>query len=121
MRCGTHLPLEVQRELIAKHIDMWVIDADRVAREAQMGSRVNTVMQPCFFASVGRSARRRGDRPHQGGGRRRRTPSRGQTIVERNFAAIDASLAALHHVEIPETVTATVRREHRIPDDAPSS
>ena len=48
-----HLPMEVQRELIAKRIDMWVIDAQRVAREAQMGNRVNTVMQPCFFALSG--------------------------------------------------------------------
>ena len=64
-----HLPIEVQRELIAKHIDMWVIDAFRVAREAQMGNRVNTVMQPCFFVLSGVLPAERGDRPHQSVGR----------------------------------------------------
>jgi pyruvate-ferredoxin/flavodoxin oxidoreductase len=47
------LPREVKRELIAKGIDFWVIDAHRVAHEAQMGNRINTVMQPCFFALSG--------------------------------------------------------------------
>ena len=68
-----HLPIEVQHELIAKHIDMWVIDAYRVAREAQMGNRVNTVMQPCFFVLSGVLPAERGDRPHQGRRSRRRT------------------------------------------------
>jgi pyruvate-ferredoxin/flavodoxin oxidoreductase len=35
--------------LIDKDIDFWVIDALAVADEAGMGSRINTVMQPCFF------------------------------------------------------------------------
>jgi pyruvate-ferredoxin/flavodoxin oxidoreductase len=39
--------------------------------------------------------------------------------VERNFAAIEASLAALHRAEVPETVTATTRRAHAVPDEAP--
>ena len=114
-----HLPLEVQRELIAKDIDLWVIDADAVAREAQMGNRVNTVMQPCFFAlsgvlpadeAIGHiKASRRDDV-------RQRAAS---SIVERNFAAIDASLAALQRVEVPSAVTATDPARARVPADAP--
>ena len=111
-----HLPMEVQSELIAKHIDMWVIDAQRVAHEAQMGNRVNTVMQPCFFALSGVLPTEQAI-GHIKAALEKTYAPRGQAIVERNFAAIDASLAALHHVEIPETVTATVRREHRIPDE----
>ncbi len=110
--------MEVQSELIAKHIDMWVIDAQRVAREAEMGNRVNTVMQPCFFALSGVLPTEQAI-GHIKAALEKTYAARGKTIVERNFAAIDASLAALHHVEIPERVTATVRREHRIPDSAP--
>ena len=113
-----HLPMEVQRELIDKHIDMWVIDAQRVARDAQMGNRVNTVMQPCFFALSGvLPAEQAID--FIKAGIEKAYATRGQAIVERNFAAIDVSLAALRRVEVPETVTATTRREHRVPDDAP--
>ena len=48
-----HLPGGVQRLLIEKEIDFWVIDALAVADEAGMGSRINTVMQPCFFQLAG--------------------------------------------------------------------
>ena len=113
-----HLPMEVQRELIAKRIDMWVIDAQRVAREAQMGNRVNTVMQPCFFALSGVLPTEQAIGFIKAA-LEKTYAARGTAIVERNFAAIDASLAALHHVDLPATVTATVRREHRLPDDAP--
>ena len=61
-----HLPGGVQRLLIDKEIDFWVIDALAVADEAGMGSRINTVMQPCFFQLAGHPAARRGHRADQG-------------------------------------------------------
>ena len=47
------LPRTMQEELIRKHIRLYVIDADRVAIEAGMASRINTIMQTCFFAILG--------------------------------------------------------------------
>ena len=61
-----HLPGGVQRLLIDKEIDFWVIDALAVADEAGMGSRINTVMQPCFFQLAGILPAGRGDRADQG-------------------------------------------------------
>jgi pyruvate-ferredoxin/flavodoxin oxidoreductase len=48
-----HLPDHVQRQLVEKQIDLWVIDAFAVAEEVGMGNRINTVMQPCFFQLSG--------------------------------------------------------------------
>ena len=48
-----HLPKEVQSAIIEKKLRFYVIDAGRVAREAGMGSRINTIMQTCFFAISG--------------------------------------------------------------------
>ncbi|HEX4786758.1 MAG TPA: pyruvate:ferredoxin (flavodoxin) oxidoreductase, partial [Candidatus Sulfotelmatobacter sp.] len=45
-----HLPREVQSQLIAKKAKLYAIDAYKVAQEAGMGSRMNTIMQVCFFA-----------------------------------------------------------------------
>src|SRR5436305_4852260 len=45
-----HLPVEVQRQILDKGLRCHVIDAHRVAREVGLGGRINTVMQPCFFA-----------------------------------------------------------------------
>ena len=45
-----HLPQEVQRQVIDKGLSVWTVDASRIAREVGLGGRINTVMQPCFFA-----------------------------------------------------------------------
>ncbi|HEX4982119.1 MAG TPA: pyruvate:ferredoxin (flavodoxin) oxidoreductase [Ilumatobacteraceae bacterium] len=113
-----HLPVEVQRELIAKDISLYVIDADAVARETGMGNRVNTVMQPCFFSLSGVLP---ADEAigHIKASVEKSYGNRGRSIVERNFAAIDASLAALARVEIPTAVTSTTSRHLPIPSDAP--
>jgi pyruvate-ferredoxin/flavodoxin oxidoreductase len=42
-----HLPQGVQQQMIDKRVDLWVIDAYRIARETGLGNRINTVMQPC--------------------------------------------------------------------------
>src|SRR6185503_750239 len=47
------LPREVQEHIVAKQLQLWVIDAYEVARKAGLGGRINTVMQTCFFAISG--------------------------------------------------------------------
>ena len=93
-----HLPSTIQRMLVEKEIDFWVIDALAVAAEAGMGSRINTVMQPCFFQLAGILPAEDAIRRIKGFVEKTYA-RRGRTVVERNFAAIDRSLAALGHVE----------------------
>jgi pyruvate-ferredoxin/flavodoxin oxidoreductase len=94
-----HLPGGVQRMLLDKRIDFWVIDAVAVATEAGMGSRINTVMQPCFFQLAGilpadEAVARIKDFV------RKTYAKRGEAVVARNYAAIDRSLASLGHVTL---------------------
>ena len=42
-----------QEQILEKGLKFYVVDAYKVAREAQMGVRINTVMQTCFFAMSG--------------------------------------------------------------------
>ena len=113
-----HLPEEVQHAVVEKALQLWVIDADEVARQAGMGRRINTVMQPCFFALSGVLPRDEAiaaikawvDKTFS---------KRGHVIVERNFAAIDAALGSLHRVTIPPEVTAASRRRRVVPEHAP--
>ena len=99
-----HLPASVQRQLIEKSIDLWVIDAVAVATEVGMGSRINTIMQPAFFQLAGvlppeqAIARIKGSVVKSYG-------KRGQAVVDRNFAAIDLSIARLNHVTLGTEVT----------------
>jgi pyruvate-ferredoxin/flavodoxin oxidoreductase len=113
-----HLPAEVQRQIVDKGIDLWVIDAYRVAREAGMGNRINTVMQPCFFQLSGVLP------PEEAIARIKAAVEstygkRGRTVVEQNFAAIDTSLAALRRVEVPAEVTSDRGVAVTVPEGAP--
>jgi len=117
-RVWDELPRLVQQQLIDKHIDLWVIDANRVAADVGMGNRINTVMQPCFFklsgvlppeeaiAQIKASVEKTYGR-------------RGRSVVARNFAAIDAALAELHRVEVPAQTRGDRPMTITVPDDAP--
>ncbi|MEI8334056.1 MAG: pyruvate:ferredoxin (flavodoxin) oxidoreductase [Chloroflexota bacterium] len=112
-----HLPGTVQQELIDKAIDFWVIDAFAVATEVGMGSRINTIMQPCFFHLAGVLP------PDEAVARikgfvEKTYAKRGQAVVDRNFAAIDMSIAKLGHVALG-TVAAGYAIPALVPDDAP--
>ncbi len=92
-----HLPQHVQELIVDKEIDLWVIDALAVAQEAEMGSRINTIMQPCFFQlarilPADEAITRIKDFV------KKTYAKRGDAIVQRNFAAIDRSLARLARV-----------------------
>jgi pyruvate-ferredoxin/flavodoxin oxidoreductase len=106
---------------------MWVIDAGTVARETGMGSRINTVMQPCFFQLSGVLPAEEAI-AHIKASVEQTYGRRGRAVVERNFAAIDAALQALAHVEVPAADLAATGPEHAtgdtvevegVPDDAP--
>ncbi|HYN16738.1 MAG TPA: pyruvate:ferredoxin (flavodoxin) oxidoreductase, partial [Actinomycetes bacterium] len=113
-----HLPAEVQHDVTDKGLDLWVIDAARVAREAGMGMRINTVMQPCFFALSGVLGREQAVQAIKAWVVKA-FARRGEEVVERNFAAIDAAIDALQRVEVPAQVSATRHRRRTVPDAAP--
>jgi pyruvate-ferredoxin/flavodoxin oxidoreductase len=113
-----HLPRSVQRQLIAKRLRFFVIDGSRVARDAGMAGRVNTIMQTCFFAISGVlpaaeavTAIKHAIEKTYG--------RRGEAVVRKNFAAVDAALAHLSEVKFPETPTSTVDVRPPVPSGAP--
>jgi len=112
------LPRPVQEQLIDKRVAFWVIDADAVARETGMGNRINTVMQPCFFALSGvlppdEAITRIKASVEQAYGRR------GRAVVERNSAAIDAAVDRLERVSMPADATSVRSMASTVADDAP--
>jgi pyruvate-ferredoxin/flavodoxin oxidoreductase len=112
-----HLPGGVQQLLLDKEIDFWVIDALAVADEAGMGSRINTVMQPCFFQLAGILPADEAISRIKGFVEKTYA-KRGEAIVARNFAAIDRSLDRLTHVSVGG-VTNNLATTPPVPDDVP--
>ena len=45
-----HLPEKVRLQIMAKEIEVYSINAYKLARDLGLGARINTIMQPCFFA-----------------------------------------------------------------------
>jgi len=99
-----HLPKTAQNEIIKKKIQFYVIDGHKVAREAGMGSRINTIMQTCFFAISGVLPKEEAIEQIKKS-IKKTYGKRGEAVVNKNFAAVDAALAHLHKVEVPSAVT----------------
>jgi pyruvate-ferredoxin/flavodoxin oxidoreductase len=112
------LSREVQERILAKQIELYVIDAGRIARDAGLAGRTNTVLQTCFFAISGVLEREQAIERIKASivksyGRR------GAEVVRRNQAAVDRSLEGLHRVELPERATSTRESPPIVPDHAP--
>jgi pyruvate-ferredoxin/flavodoxin oxidoreductase len=112
------LPRSVQKTIIDKHLRFYVIDASKVARDAGLGSRTNTILQTCFFAISGLLPRDQAIR-HIKESIRKTYSRKGDEVVRRNYAAVDATLVNLFEVRVPASVTSVFDRPAIVPDDAP--
>src|SRR5512136_550928 len=112
------LPQEVQKDIIEKKLKFYTINAYDVAERTGMGSRVNTIMQTCFFAISGILPRDEAI-AHIKKAIQKTYGKRGEAVVQKNYAAVDQSLAHLHEVKVPDKVTSTFTRRSPVPAEAP--
>ena len=108
----------VQEQILAKHIDVYAIDAGRIAREAGLAGRINIILQTCFFAVSGVLPREQAIERVKAAVEKT-YGRRGAEVVERNQAAVDRTLQGLHRVEVPERVTASRELPPAVPAHAP--
>ena len=112
------LPKTVQKQIIDKELKFYVVDGYEVAKKAGMGRRINTVLQACFFAISGVLPKdeaiaeiKKAIKKTYG--------SRGEEVVQRNYAAVDMALDHLYQVKVPATVTANSDILPPVPADSP--
>lgn len=113
-----HLPRPVQEQLIAKKLHFFVIDGYKVARDTGMGGRMNTILQTCFFAVSGVlpkeeaiAAIKKSIQKTYG--------KRGESVVQKNFQAVDAALDHLFEVKVPSAITSSIDVRPPVPAQAP--
>ncbi|MFI1772998.1 pyruvate:ferredoxin (flavodoxin) oxidoreductase [Thalassobellus citreus] len=99
-----HLPKRIQKELIDKEINFYVIDATKVAAESNLGKRTNTVLQTCFFAISGILPKEEAIQKIKDAIVKSYS-HKGESIVQMNFTAVDNSLANLEKVTYPKVVS----------------
>ncbi|HTQ60458.1 MAG TPA: pyruvate:ferredoxin (flavodoxin) oxidoreductase [Candidatus Solibacter sp.] len=114
-----HLPLHTQEQIIVKRLKFFVVDGYAVARETGMGSRMNTIMQTCFFAISGVLPREEAIAAIKSS-IQKTYGKRGEAVVRKNFAAVEATLANLHEVVVPERASSTFNILPPVSSRAPS-
>lgn len=113
------LPRRVQETILTKHLKFYVVDAYSVARDTGMGGRINTVMQTCFFAISGVLPREQAIEAIKHS-IEKTYGKRGAVIVQKNFAAVDQTLANLYEVPVAELVTSTFDMRAVVAANAPA-
>ncbi len=94
------LPSAVQKRIIDNNVEFYVIDATKVAAEANLGKRTNTVLQTCFFAISGVLPKDEAIKKIKEAIVKSYS-KKGDKIVQMNFNAVDKSLENLQKVEYP--------------------
>ncbi|MEI6044121.1 MAG: pyruvate:ferredoxin (flavodoxin) oxidoreductase, partial [Chloroflexota bacterium] len=114
-----YLPSDLQKTIVEKHLHFYVIDAHKVAAQTGMGSRVNTLMQTCFFAISGIMPREQAITKIKES-IKKTYGKRGETVIQQNFQAVDQTLENLFEVKVPQGVAfSTITRPPVVSADAP--
>jgi pyruvate-ferredoxin/flavodoxin oxidoreductase len=111
------LPKKVQAKIIEKKIKFYNIDGYAVAEKTGMGSRVNTIMQTCFFAISGVLPKDEAIAKIKYS-IEKTYGKKGDDIVQMNFKAVDETLANLHEIPTPE-VSSTLEIPPPVPAQSP--
>jgi pyruvate-ferredoxin/flavodoxin oxidoreductase len=112
------MPREVQQLIIDKKLNFYVIDAIELAKNLGLGARINMIMQTAFFMiseilPVEDSIREIKKAILKTYG------SKGEKVVNMNYAAVDAAKDAIFKVDYPQEVTSSITKPPLVPEDAP--
>ena len=110
-----NLPADLRQEIREKSIRVFAINAAKVARDAGLAGRINTIMQTCFFALSGVLPRE--DAIAEIKKAIRKTYSKkGEAVVEKNFRAVDRTLENLVEIDV-EAWTAIPKTDVQMPSN----
>ncbi|MBD3218246.1 MAG: pyruvate:ferredoxin (flavodoxin) oxidoreductase, partial [candidate division Zixibacteria bacterium] len=112
------MPKEVQKQIIDKKLDFYVIDGIDLAKELGLGARINMIMQTAFFAITeilpkDEAVKAIKDAIKKTYGRK------GEKVVQMNYDAVDAALKNYHKVDYPKEVTSEISMPPTVPEYAP--
>ena len=97
-----HLPAHVKKYIASNNIQFYTCDAVTIARELGLGGRTNTVLQAAFFKladiiPIDKAA------VYMKEAIKKTYGNKGEKVVNMNCAAVDAGIANVVKVEVPES------------------
>jgi len=112
------MPIEVQKQLIAKKLRFYVINAVALGEELGLGARINVIMQTAFFKisnimplDTALAAIKDAIKKSYG--------KSGEKVVEMNNKAVDAALENIFEVKVPATATSKLKKPPVVGSHAP--
>ena len=113
-----HLDRTIQKKILDKNVELWTVDAARIAREEGIDGRVNTVLQACFFAASGILD------PEVALARieeyvTKTYSRRGSDVVAANLSALKRAVGSMSKVVLANTVTSACPTAMPVPGTAP--
>lgn len=112
------LPKNIQTEIKNKKLKFFIINGTKVARETGMGSRINTILQTCFFAISGIL-------PREDAIQRIKDAiletyrRKGELVIKKNFEAVDKTLENLSEIDYSDMPIGDIESEEAIHGKAP--
>jgi pyruvate-ferredoxin/flavodoxin oxidoreductase len=113
------LPKSIQEEIIDKRLKFYVVNASKVARETGMGSRINSILQTCFFA-ISNVIPKDEAIAYIKKGIRKSYGRKGEAVVQKNFAAVDQTIENLFEIDYSQYTIGNKEGEKLNFDGAPS-
>ena len=105
------LPASMKQALAKKNARLYIIDAIDLAKQVGMGNRINTIMQAAFFKLADVIPYEDADR-YMKEYAKKTYGRKGDTVVKKNWDAIDIAISGLKKVEVPaDWATATTGAE----------
>ncbi len=114
----THLPVDVQKQIIDKKLKFYVINATDIAEKTGMGGRINTIMQTAFFLISGVLPEAEALKLIKNS-IEDTYGSKGKDIVNKNLDAVEATKENLFQVAYPSQTSGNLRMHPPVPADAP--
>jgi pyruvate-ferredoxin/flavodoxin oxidoreductase len=113
-----HLPKKIQEEIIHKQLKLYVINASKVAKETGMGSRINSILQTCFFA-ISNVMPKDEAIEYIKKAIRKSYGRKGEAVVQKNFDAVDKTLENLSLIDYTAYSIGTKEIEPAVSKNAP--
>jgi pyruvate-ferredoxin/flavodoxin oxidoreductase len=113
-----HLPQDFQEAILEKEADFYIVDAYKIAEETGLGTRINTVMQTCFFAISGVLPKDRAIKEIKAM-IQKSYGKKGENVVKMNNSAVDQALENMFKVEMPARADSVMKMRPPVPEDSP--
>jgi pyruvate-ferredoxin/flavodoxin oxidoreductase len=113
-----NLPRNIQEEIKEKELKLYVINASKVAKETGMGSRINSILQTCFFA-ISNVIPKEEAISYIKKAIKKTYGRKGDSVVQKNYDAVDKTLENLSLIDYTSLTIGNKESEPAISGNAP--